>query len=249
MSTAIRLGAMAMAAMMVLSVATPVVASESADIEFSAGNTSFTVTVTHNGTPVNDTRVNVTPKDPTNVSYTGDTGLTDQNGTVTFDLPANETEVNISTTVNGTTTTVMATLSAAKESGDQLVWDGSGPFGQWLSGILRNLVPADSGPMLGQLVSEIVTANNPGSEHRSDKANPGGNATGPPEHAGNKSAKGGNSTGPPDHATNKSQAKGNSSGNGGNSSATSSDENGNGGGNNGGGNGNNGNNGQAKDGE
>ena len=61
---------------------------------------------------------------------------------------------------------------------DELVWDGEGPFGQWVTSWLKNLVPADGQP-LGQLVSEIVTANNPGSEHRSDNAKAGGNGQGP----------------------------------------------------------------------
>ena len=92
-----------------------------------------------------------------------------------------------------TFTTTDGTEELANET-----WDGEGPFGQWLTGILKNLVPADGQP-LGQLVSDIVTANNPGSEHRSDKANPGGN--GPPEHAKNG---GNNGNGPPEHAKNGS---------------------------------------------
>jgi hypothetical protein len=62
-------------------------------------------------------------------------------------------------------------------------WDGEGPFGQWLTSVLKNLVPPDSDVPLGQIVSDIVTSNNPGSEHRSEKANPGGNGNGPPDHA------------------------------------------------------------------
>lgn len=214
MSTAIRLGAMAMAALVVLSVAAPAVATEPADIEFSAGNTSFTVTVTHNGTPVNDTLVNVTPTDPANVSYAGDSGLTDANGTVTFDLPANETEVNISATVNGTESSITVVLPASGNA--EPTWDGQGPFGQWVSKILRGL-GVDSGTPLGQQLSELVVKNNPGSEHRSDKANPGGNGGGPPDHATNQSEQGDNASasgngsgnGPPDHAAGNSSDEGN----------------------------------------
>jgi uncharacterized membrane protein YgcG len=264
MSSAIRLGAMAMAAVMVFAVATPAVATEPAEIEYSAGNTSFTVTVTHNGTPVNDTQVNVTPTGPANVSYAGDSGLTDANGTVTFDLPENETEVRISTTYNGTESSITRTLKANGTT--ESTWDGQGPFGQWVSNLLRGL-GVDSGSSLGQQPSDLVVKNNPGSEHRSDKANPGG--IGPPDHAVTNSAdKGSNSNGPPDHAVNKSDNKGDDSngppdhakngsdksGNNSTSGNESSGDNGNngqgdsngGGGNNGQGNGNagNGNNGQ-----
>lgn len=213
MPSGTRFGAMAMALALVLAATAPAVASEPADISVTTGDTTFTVTVTHNGTAVNDTTVNVTPKDPANVSYAGDTGVTDANGTVTFDLPDNETAVNVSTTVDGTTTTVMETLPAANGS-DELVWDGSGPFGQWVVSWLHNLMPPDNDRIFGQTVSEIVTANNPGSEHRSDKANPGGNSTGPPDHAVNGSENAGNSSGPPDHAANKSESEGNTSNNG-----------------------------------
>jgi hypothetical protein len=215
MSSRIRLGAIAMAFVLVLSMTTPVLASSPADLDVGVGNTSYTVTVTHNGTPVNDTEVTVSPTDPANVSYAGDSGFTDENGTVTFDLPANETEVNISTTYEGATTTLTTTLPGSGASGDELAWDGEGPFGRWLSSVIKNLVPPDSGVSLGQLVSDLATQNNPGSEHRSDSANPGGN--GPPEHASNNSSDKGNASasgnagngndngggnGPPDHAGN-----------------------------------------------
>lgn len=189
-----------MAAVLVLAVATPAVATEPADIAVSVGNTSYTVEVTHNGTAVNDTAVRVEPTDPANATYAGDAGTTDVNGTVTFDLPENETKVNISTTFNGTESSITYVLPATSEAS----WDGVGPFGKWVSRIVHNLIGSDLDSPLGQVLSELVTANNPGSEHRSDKANPGGN--GPPDHA--KGDKSGDSStedadekgGPPDHA-------------------------------------------------
>lgn len=100
------------------------------------------------------------------------------------------------TTVSGDP--VEFTTGPVADETDRPTWDGEGPFGQWLTSVLRNLVPPDSGEPLGQIVSDIVTANNPGSEHRSDKANPGGNGNGPPDHA--KSGKDKSGNGPPDHA-------------------------------------------------
>lgn len=192
-----RLTAALLAALMVLAVATPaVLASEPVSIDVEQGDTSYTVNVTHNGTPVNDTTVNVTTTDP-NASYAGDSGVTDANGSVTFGLPENETEVNISTTYNGSEFTKTTTLQAANET--EMAWDGEGPFGRWVSQMVDKLKGMDLDGPLGQHVSAIVTENNPGADNRSDNANPGGNGNGPPEHAGNNSDNGG---GPPDHANN-----------------------------------------------
>ncbi len=63
---------------------------------------------------------------------------------------------------------------------------GEGPFGQWLTSWLKNLVPQDSDVPFGQKVAELVRDNNPGADKRSDGANPGGNGNGPPDHAGPK---------------------------------------------------------------
>lgn len=172
-----------MATMMVMAVAAPAAATEPADISVSAGNTSYTVTVTHNGTAVNDTEVRVTPTDPANATYAGDAGLTDENGTVTFGLPENETEVNISTTYNGTETTITYLLPAAGHE-DEPSWDGEGPFGLWVSQLVHDLF-GDESDVVGQVLAQLVTENNPGSEHRSDNANPGGDGNGPPDHAKN----------------------------------------------------------------
>lgn len=90
------------------------------------------------------------------------------------------------------------TFTTGATADDGQSWDGEGPFGQWLTSVLKNLVPPDGDVPFGQLVSDIVTANNPGSEHRSDEANPGGDGSGPPEHAGPPDD---DERGPPDHAT------------------------------------------------
>lgn len=218
MSRLTRTGAVLLTAVVVLAVATPsVLASGTVDIAVTEDDTTYTVEVTHNDTAVENASVVVEPTDPANTSYAGDSGTTGPNGTVTFDLPENETEVNITATFENHSATETFVLSAANDS-EELVWDGEGPFGQWVISWLHNLLPPDNDRILGLTVAEIVVANNPGADHRSEEADPLGNATGPPEHAQNASA-GGNATGPPDHAQN-----GSSSGNGGNSS-----DNGNGG--------------------
>lgn len=101
------------------------------------------------------------------------------------------------------------TFSTGETTGGAPSWDGEGSFGQWLSSVIKNLVPPDGDVPFGQLISDIVTQNNPGADHRSDKANPGGN--GPPEHAKNKSA----DSGPPGNSGNDDKrGNGNSGGNG-----------------------------------
>lgn len=141
--------------------------------------------------------------DPTNVTHVGARTLDNPgefNSTVTG--LENDTEyVYVAyAEANGT---AVAGENVSFTTGDGVkeapTWDGEGPFGQWLTSILRNLVPPDSGEPLGQIVSDIVTANNPGSEHRSDKANPGGNGNGPPDHAKSGKDKS-NGNGPPGHA-------------------------------------------------
>lgn len=97
----------------------------------------MTITVTHDGTPVHDTLVNVTPTDAANVSYAGDSGVTGANGNVTFPLPENETEVHISTILNATDSSIVEVFPAAGST--QAAWDGSGPFSHWVSNLLRGL--------------------------------------------------------------------------------------------------------------
>lgn len=215
MSRLTRMVAVLLTAVLVLSVTTPtVLASSPPTISVDQGDTTYTVTVTHNGSPANGSLVNVTDTEP-NATYAV-SGTTDENGTVTFDLPANETNMTITATVDNFTASISTTLAAANDSD---TWDGSGPFGQWVVSWLLDMLSPGDNRLLGATVSERVVANNPGAEHRSDRADPV-NATGPPEHALNKSANAGNATGPPEHAGNASTTGGNSAnnGNGGNSS-------------------------------
>lgn len=172
-----RLLAGLLAAAMILSVATPVaLAAESPEITVEQHEQTYTVSVFYNETAVNGSEATVSPTD-SNASYEGTSGVTDENGTVTFDLPENETEVNISATYNGSTYEITETLNAAGEGGS------AEAFGLELLKELKNFGIEANTPF-GQQVSEWVVQNNPGAEHRSDNANPGGNGEGPPEHAG-----------------------------------------------------------------
>lgn len=189
-----RLGAVLLTVVMVLAVATPtVMAHDTVEITVSEDGSTYTVEVTHNESAVDSSTVNVTPTD-SNATYAGTDGATDENGTVTFDLPENETEVNITATVENHTHSTTAVLSGTADS-DGNETEAHEPFGQRLTAWLHDLVGSSNGTIMGQTVSEWVTSNNPGSEHRADNANPGGNGNGPPDHATNKS-----DNGPPDHA-------------------------------------------------
>lgn len=217
MSRSTRMVAALMAALMVLAVGAPAVAAhDQVTISVDEGDSTYTVTVEHNNSAVENASVDVQATNDSNATYSasGDTG---PNGTVTFDLPENETEVNITATFENHSQTRTVVLSGANET------DGAnGVFGQLVSTMVRNLVTnTDNNTVLGLTIAEFVTANNPGADHRSDKANPGGNATGPPEHAVNESSDAGNRSGPPEHAVNKSSDAGNNSANGGNATSTS----------------------------
>lgn len=172
-----RLLAGLLAAAMILSVATPVaLAAESPEITVEQHEQTYTVSVFYNETAVNGSEATVSPTD-SNASYEGTSGVTDENGTVTFDLPENETEVNISATYNGSTYQSTKTLNAAGEGGS------AEAFGLELVKKLTNF-GIESNTPFGQQVSDWVVEHNPGAEHRSDNANAGGNGEGPPEHAG-----------------------------------------------------------------
>lgn len=80
------------------------------------------------------------------------------------------------------------TTGAGTDEAADRAWDGEGPFGQWLTSVLKHLVPSEMDVPFGQFVSDLVTANNPG------------NGQGPPEHAGPPDEDDEKERGPPDHA-------------------------------------------------
>jgi hypothetical protein len=238
--------AMVLAVLMVGAVAGPAVAAAPATA--AAGNTGLavdvaqddgvTVTVTDNGTGVDNASVDVATVD-SNASYNG-TGSyeTGPNGTVSLPSPTEHVKVSVTATVGNETATTTALLTA----GENATYKN---FGQSVSAFVAILEPADMTGPPGQIISDFVVSNNPSNS----------NETGPPEHAGppedddeaDSTETDGNETGPPEHAGppedrgNNGTDKANS-GNGDNGNGNSGNgDNGNGNGNNGSDKGNNGN--------
>ena len=145
------------------------------------GNDGATVTVTANGSAVENASVNVTAAD--NASYAGAGDYeTGPNGTVSLPEP-NETVTVSVTAASGTlSASTTATLNADEPD------EEPGSFGQMVSAFVHQMLNAGDreGP-LGRAVSAFVTANNPGSEHRPDHAGKPADA-GKPDHAGTADA-------------------------------------------------------------
>ena len=171
------------------------------------------VTVTDNGTAVENASVNVTVVDE-NITYDGAGDYeTDEDGTVVLPVPNETVTVEVTATHDDRTASTTATLQAHEI-------DPTLPFGQQLQQYM-DTIEDDEHPF-GHHVANWVTKNNPGNapahagppEHAGppDHAGPGGDAgnetdrePGPPDHAGPGSDGGEtNETdrepGPPDHA-------------------------------------------------
>jgi hypothetical protein len=145
-----------------------------------------TVTVTDDGTAVENATVNVT----SDVAYDGNgTYETTADGTVALPSPDENVTVSV-TAINGSEE---ATATVELET---VAFGGYANFGQWLSSFVHHLQnTSGTGPEFGQAVSEFATENNPGAEKRPDHAGPkddrgpdaeekpGNGERGPPEHA------------------------------------------------------------------
>ena len=196
--------ALLVAAMVVLTVfaATPVVATEHApvSVETDAATdvTNDSATLNGNLTGLDEDSADVwfeywEADDPANVTVLDNETLTEPD---TFDQSItgleNDTEyVYVAyATANGTEangTEVTFTTANGADDGDgegPPAVEDKHPFGQWIQTWLHDLLNGgDTVSPIGQMISEMVVANNPGADHRSDKANPGGNGNGPPAHA------------------------------------------------------------------
>lgn len=191
------------------------------DVEQPDAGGEATVTVTHNGTAVENASVDVNATDG---NYTGEgTYTTDPNGTV--GLPAPEENVTIDVTAEWENHTASTTAELLVEDGNSS--HESDSFGQSVSAFVHSLLNGDEEQRrIGRLIAQWVVENNPGNapDHAgppedagppstagsADSDQTGGNATarsapddpgrgngnGPPENPG-----GGN--GPPDHAKGK----------------------------------------------
>lgn len=208
MKSTYKLGAMALAAMLVLSVFAPTVMAATAagnTAGNTAGNVSVTTgaaeNVTGNSAELNGEVSGLNESDSANVSFTYwvegdsannttvDAGTLDSNGTFSetlFELENDTTYVYVAhAEVNGTTVS----------GGEETFSTGTEAdiFGQRVSAFVHDLLSdEDREGGIGQAVSEFVTSNNPGADKRPDHA-------GPPEDRGPKD-KADKEPGPPDHA-------------------------------------------------
>jgi len=177
MSHKTRIGAVLLTAFLVLAVATPAVLAESSlTVGVTQTNTTYTVSVADNGTAVSGANVSVTAEDA-NATYAGANGVTDANGTVTFDLPTNQTTVSIDATYNGSNGTLGGYVLPAANASDtgnssDLSWAGDGAFGQWVHHLVEMFL-GDGHHGFGHELSTLVVQNNPGAQHRSEHAHPG----------------------------------------------------------------------------
>ncbi|THE66607.1 hypothetical protein D8Y22_00280 [Salinadaptatus halalkaliphilus] len=162
------------------------------------------VTVTSNGTAVENATVEVSAADGT---YAG-TGnySTDDDGDVDLPDPDNSVTVTITASTTADSVTLETVLEPAEDDEDDKDDESFEPFGSIVSAFVQS-VQTDGPP--GQIIADFVTANNPGDSSadagQSNASNGTDGQQGPPDHAGPSS----NATdgdgeesqqGPPDHA-------------------------------------------------
>lgn len=137
-------------------------AEERIDVAVEQTDGSVLVTVVdENGSAVEGANVSVVATDG-NYTEEGDY-VTDANGTVGLDAPAENVTVEVTATWGNLTDTTTADLT---------VRQGPMTFGQRVSWFVHSLMDEKTDKPFGQLVSEFVTSNNPGAEHRPDHAGP-----------------------------------------------------------------------------
>ncbi|UPV75432.1 hypothetical protein M0R89_05025 [Halorussus limi] len=138
-----------------------------------------TVTVSHNGSAVENAAVTVGVTDE-NATYDGAGNYTtDANGTVDLPAPSENVTVEITAEKGNATGTATATLTVSES-------EKSGSFGDLVSSFVHEMMNAgDDGGPIGQVISDFVTENNPGNadEKRPDHA-------GKPDDAGKSGDKG-----------------------------------------------------------
>ena len=176
------------------------------DVE-NARNAGATVTVTHNDSAVEN--ASVTVETTNNSSYAGAGEYsTGENGTVGLPEPEEDVTVEVTAEKGNLTGATTAELTVAEE-------DENGSFGQAVSSFVHEMLNAgdDDGP-IGQIISEYVTSNNPGSDNKPDHAGKSADAGSQGNSSAANSTDEGGSQGPPDDAGNDGDEKGNGNGNG-----------------------------------
>ncbi|MFC7044235.1 DNA primase [Halobacteriaceae archaeon GCM10025711] len=139
-------------------------AEERIDVAVEQTNGSVLVTVVdENGSAVEGANVSVEATDG-NYTAEGDY-VTDENGTVDLRAPAENVTVEVTATWGNLTDTTTADLTVPTRQGPMT-------FGQRVSWFVHSIMDEENDRPLGQLVSEFVTSNNPGADHRPDHAGP-----------------------------------------------------------------------------
>jgi hypothetical protein len=170
-----RTGVILMAAVLLVSAVAPAAvsaqsASLSVDVTQDGETDVAAVTVTSNGTAVENATVEVTAAD----GYAGageyETGV---DGAVVLPAPSENVTVNLTATEGGETATTTVELSPPEPVG---------PFGQVVSAFVDALKGAGFSGPLGQQVSEFATGNDPSNESAGERGPPEG--AGPPSDAG-----------------------------------------------------------------
>ena len=193
------LGAVAMAALLVLTAfaAVPVAAAEST----LSVDTLEPTNVTDSSAELRGNLTSLGDDDSADVWFEYWVDGDPANATETPNETVTETGVfvrEVTGLENNTTYVVVAhaTNGTATVSGDEVQFTtteeedeatNEDAFGQQVVAELNRLMKGlgvNPEEPLGQQLSAWVVENNPGADHRSDKANPGGNGNGPPAHAG-----------------------------------------------------------------
>lgn len=147
-------------------------------VEVAQDGGDVTVTVTGNGTAVENATVTVTALN--NTSYAGDGEYaTDANGTVSLPAPEENVTVEVTATKGDASGSTTADLVAVEEEPE------FENFGDRVSWFVHSLLGGDGG--IGDAVSEFVKNHNPSNDNK-------------PEHAGKDKPE--KSNGPPEHARN-----------------------------------------------
>lgn len=149
-----------------------------------------TVTVTHNGTAVENASVDVAVESD-NVTYEGaGSYVTDENGTVSLPAPSENVTVSVTATSDGATASTTATLVAADDEEDGEENDDA--FGQEMSSFVHELLDSnETEGGIGSAVASYAVENNPSNGTAAN--------AGPPEWLVNESVdKGPGDKGPAD---------------------------------------------------
>ncbi|PSP84519.1 hypothetical protein BRC96_05185 [Halobacteriales archaeon QS_6_64_34] len=128
--------------------------NDALDVAVDQADDEPTVTVTDNGTAVENATVSVDVLDNGTYEGAGEDYTTDANGTVTLPEPEENVPVEVTATAGDATGSTTADLTVAGEAENER-------FGQHVSSFVGSLLSSNATD-IGQQVAEFVTGNNPG---------------------------------------------------------------------------------------